>query len=110
MQNDMLEIGARIRALMEDRGETQAQLGEVIGVDATAVSKLLSGRRGLAVSELASLCSHYGVDSDSVLFGENRELVGALLRADAGVDASRVIERVEGAFNDYRYVRALVES
>lgn len=111
MQNDMLEIGARIRALMDDRGETQAQLGEALDVDATAVSKVLSGRRGLAASELAALCEHYGVNSDSILFGHvAAEPIGALLRADVGADASQVIGRVEKAFEDYRYVRALVRS
>jgi len=109
MQNDMPEIGARIRALLEDRGETQTQLGQVLGIDATAVSKLLSGRRGLAVGELAALCEHYGVKSDIILFGaEEVDQVGALLRADLGADAADVIARVEKAFEDYRYVRALV--
>lgn len=109
MQNDMLEIGGRIRALAEERGETQSQLGDALGIDATAVSKLFAGRRGLAASELATLCEHYGVSSDTVLFGHlEAEPVGALLRADLGADASRVIERVEKAFEDYRYLRALV--
>ena len=109
MQNDMLEIGARIRVLADDRGETQAKLGEVLGIDASAVSKLLSGRRGLAASELAALCEHYGVSSDGILFGAREaEPVGALLRADIAADAAGAIERVEKAFEDYRYLRALV--
>jgi transcriptional regulator with XRE-family HTH domain len=109
MKNDMIEIGERIRALMEKRGETQAQLAEVLDVDATAVSKLVAGRRGLAAGELVALCEHYAVKSDSVLFGHSEgQPVGALLRADLGADATRIVERVEKAFDDYVYVRALV--
>jgi transcriptional regulator with XRE-family HTH domain len=108
MKNDMVEIAARIRALLEERGDAQADLARVLDVDESAVSKLLSGRRGLAAAELAALCEHYGVRSDTILFGAQEELVGAILRADEDADAARVIARVEEAFADYRYVRALV--
>jgi transcriptional regulator with XRE-family HTH domain len=109
MKNDMVEIAARIRALLEERGDTQADLARVLDVDESAVSKLLSGHRGLAAAELAALCEHYGVRSDTILFGAQDELlVGAVLRADEDADAARVIARVEEAFADYRYVRALV--
>jgi transcriptional regulator with XRE-family HTH domain len=109
MKNDMVEIAARIRALLEERGDTQADLARVLDVDESAVSKLLSGRRGLAAAELAALCEYYGVRSDTILFGAQDELlVGAVLRADEDADAARVIARVEEAFADYRYVRALV--
>jgi transcriptional regulator with XRE-family HTH domain len=110
MKNDMVEIAARIRALLEERGDTQAHLARVLDVDESAVSKLLSGRRGLAAAELAALCEHYGVRSDTILFGaQNELLVGAVLRAEEDADAARVIARVEEAFADYRYVRALVK-
>jgi transcriptional regulator with XRE-family HTH domain len=105
----MLGIAARIRALVEDRGDTQADLGRHLEIDPTAVSRLLSGQRGLAAGELAALCVRYGVSSDTILFGEQNEArVGVLLRADEGADATRVVDRVERAFADYRYVRALV--
>jgi len=110
MKNDMIEIAARIRALLEERGDTQADLARVLDVDESTVSKLLSGRRGLAAAELAALCEHYGVRSDTILFGaQDKLLVGAVLRADEDADAARVIARVEEAFADYRYVRALVK-
>jgi|GEM_PF-2822457 len=108
MNNDMQEIAGRIRTLLEQRGESQAELARTLDVDESAVSKLLAGRRGLAAAELARLCAHYGVSSDVLLFGvRDGAPVGALLRADAGADAVRVLERVENAFEDYRYVRAL---
>jgi len=110
MKNDMAEIAARIRALLEERADTQADLARVLEVDESAISKLLAGRRGLAAAELAALCAHYGVRSDNILFGVRQDGVGAVLRADEDADAARVIARVEEAFADYRYVRALVKA
>jgi transcriptional regulator with XRE-family HTH domain len=109
MKNDMHEIAERVRGLLDERGEAQADLARVLEVDDSAVSRLLKGDRGLAAGELAAMCAHYGVSSDQILFGRSEnERVGAILRADAGADATRVVERVQEAFADYRYVRALV--
>lgn len=105
MKNDMVEIAGRVRALLDERGATQADLARVLSLDESSVSKLLNGRRGLAVTELASLCEHYGVRSDTILFEARGAPVGALLHAEVHAP---VVVRVEEAFADYRYVRALV--
>lgn len=109
MKNDMVDIAARIRELLEQRGDTQADLARVLEIDESAVSKLLAGRRGLGAGELATLCEHYGVRSDAILFGAEPELVGAVLRADDGADSARLVSRVQEAFDDFRYVRALIQ-
>lgn len=109
MKNDMKEIAERVRTLIESHGETQADLARLLDVDGSAVSRLLKGERGLAAGELAAICAHYDVSSDDLLFGaENANRVGAVLRADEGADAARVVGLLEAAFADYRYVRALV--
>lgn len=111
MQDDMAEIGQRIRELRGRRGLTQGQVAEAIGAaDDSVVSKIEHGTRGLAAAELASLCEYFGVASDEILFGRDHEPAGVLLRATDDVDAARVVEHVEQAFADLRYVRALVES
>lgn len=110
MRDDMPEIGPRIRELRVRRGITQAELADAIGAsDASVVSKIESGVRGLAANELAAICARLGVTSDHVLFG-GASATGVLLRAEASADARRAIARVEDAFADLRYVRALVES
>lgn len=110
MRDDMEHIGARIRALREQRSEGQAALARVLTVDESAISKIENGRRGLAAEELALLSDHFGVPSDAILFADRAGAVGTLLRGDAGPEAERVKTRVEQAFADLRYVRALVES
>jgi transcriptional regulator with XRE-family HTH domain len=109
VRNDMTEIGARLKELLAVRGETQADLARTLEVDESAVSRLMAGRRGLGAAELATLCEHFGVSSDFVLFGDAREPdCAVLLRAADDADAQRVITRVESAFADFRYVRALI--
>lgn len=110
MRNDMEQIGASIRALREQRNMSQSELARVLEIDESAVSKIETGKRGLAAAELAILSEHFVVAADAVLFPEHEDLSGALLRGDAGPDAERVKERVEQAFADLRYVRALVDS
>lgn len=103
----MSDISKRIRALLDDRGQKQVDLARVLDLGEDTVSKLLKGKRGLAAGELAALCEHYGVSSDYILFGAAEEKVGVLLRADAGADTDALIARVDEAFENLRYVRAL---
>jgi transcriptional regulator with XRE-family HTH domain len=111
MSDDTDPIGARIKALRDTHGLTQEQLGDVIGVGETTISKIEHGKRGLAAAELAQICEHFGIRSDELLFGvPNGPRAGVLLRANAGADAERAIERAKVAFADYRYVKALIES
>jgi transcriptional regulator with XRE-family HTH domain len=112
VDDHMTEIGHRIRSLREQRGATQAELAAALEMtDESIISKVENGLRGLAAAELAGMCDFFGVRSDMIVFGETTdEPVGALLRADSSADAQRVVERMEEAFADLRYVRALVES
>lgn len=110
MKNDLKEIGSRVRAIRKERGIGQAELAQVLDVDETAISKIENGKRGLAAAELAQLCEHLQMSSDELLFGERDAPSGVLLRAADGAQTRRVLERVERAFADYRYVKALIES
>jgi transcriptional regulator with XRE-family HTH domain len=110
MNDDLEKIGLRVRAVRKEQGLSQVELARVLGVEETAISKIENGKRGLAAAELAQLCERFGMRSDDLLFGEEGAPSGALLRAGDGAQARRVVERVDRAFADYRYVKALVES
>ena len=110
MNDDLEKIGLRVRAIRKEQGLGQTELARVLDVDETAISKIENGKRGLAAAELALLCERFGMRSDVLLFGEEGMPSGALLRAGDGAQARRVVERVDRAFADYRYVKALIES
>ncbi|HXB64112.1 MAG TPA: helix-turn-helix transcriptional regulator [Solirubrobacteraceae bacterium] len=111
MKDDLQEIGSRVRAIRTQRGVSQAQLAHVLEVDESTISKIEKGKRGLAAGELALLCEHLQIRTDDFLFGERDTAPsGVLLRAADGAQIQHVRERVEGAFADYRYLKALVDS
>lgn len=68
------QIGRRIFHLMWDRKITQTEMGRVLGVQQTALSKKLRGDRPWYTSELHSAAAMLGVTVGH-LFGED-EMVG----------------------------------
>lgn len=48
---------------MAKRGETQKELGQLIGVNSSAgISRRLSGKIEWSISEVEKICEHYGKD------------------------------------------------
>jgi len=61
------EVGARIAELREARDISQRRLAEAIGIDQSALSRIESGARGLAVEELVGIAEYLNVDTDTLL-------------------------------------------
>lgn len=57
----------RIRELREARGWSQTKLGGFIGMDATGVSKLESGKKLLKADVMQKLSAAFGVDPSTIL-------------------------------------------
>jgi transcriptional regulator with XRE-family HTH domain len=72
------EIGAFIRSLRKERGLTQTDIGKVLGLEKTAVSKIESGARALTAKELIWLADYFTLSSKEIAC---REPEGAFLRA-----------------------------
>ena len=58
------EVGPRIAELRQERGVSQRRLADAIGVDPSAMSRIESGQRGLAVDELVAIADFLGVTTD----------------------------------------------
>lgn len=63
-------IGARIRALREDRGETQKDLSNFIGVTPMAVSLYESGARVPSDEIKIAIAQHYNEPIDKIFFAD----------------------------------------
>lgn len=62
-----VQIGKRVKALREDRGDNQQRLAEILGLnDRQSVSQIENGKRRLTAAELIALVGHYGVTVDSI--------------------------------------------
>ena len=63
-----MEIFAqRLREVRVAVGESQADLAEALGVKATQVSEMESGKKGTTLERLVVLCRHYHVSADYLL-------------------------------------------
>jgi transcriptional regulator with XRE-family HTH domain len=64
------EIGARVRALREQRELTQAQLAEILGTRYTNISGVERGVRGLTIQQVVRLARALDVSTDALLVPE----------------------------------------
>ena len=62
-------ITGAVKALMAAHGEDQDDLGEVLHMSQSSVSKMLRGVRKMTVDELDTLAVHYGVDPTTFFAG-----------------------------------------
>ena len=62
-----IEVGAKIARLRDERGVAQRRLAAEIGLDPSALSRVESGERGLAVSELVAIAEFLDVSMDELL-------------------------------------------
>ena len=65
-------VGARIRALREERHESQEKLAQKLNVSRETISKIESGGQYPSVVVLAGLSLHYNVSTDYLLFGDGQ--------------------------------------
>lgn len=61
------QVGHRIAGLRAERGVSQRHLADVLGLGPSALSRIESGERGLAVGELVSVAELLGVDPHALL-------------------------------------------
>ena len=64
-------LGKRLRALRKARGLTQQELGELLGITASAVGMYEQGRRAPDHHTLAELCRLFQVPADYFLLEES---------------------------------------
>ena len=57
-------LGKRIEQIRKDRGETQQQLADAVGVKRETVNQWESGTRQLKAEAVVSIAKHYCITSD----------------------------------------------
>lgn len=84
-------FGQQVRAARTARGWSQAQLADALGLDASGVSRLESGRKRLGLSEAVRIASALGVSLDRLIAPVSAEdrLTHALTSADDAVVLAR---------------------
>lgn len=63
----LVEVGARVRTLREERDETQLDVARAVGVHRTYVGRLESGRKNITLAVLYGLADHFEVPAATLL-------------------------------------------
>jgi transcriptional regulator with XRE-family HTH domain len=101
------EIGQLIRKLREERGLTQAEVGEPVNLDKTAMSKVEAGARAVTAKEVVGLADFFLIPTDAILRHEDEAV---LLRAgEAEPDGvKRSLDLFAECIEDYLGLEALL--
>jgi len=91
---DVDEVGLRVAEARRRAGVNQTDLGAVLGLDKTQISKIERGRRRLDISEVAALASFLKVSTRELLgMAERSKLqLAARLASDAPDEAFRKVQ------------------
>lgn len=73
---DYYAIGQRIRKIRKEKGLSQEQLAERVGISVTHTSHIETGNTKLSIEVFASIVNALDCQADELLFG-TREIIGA---------------------------------
>ena len=74
-------IGTQLRQLRRDHGQTQVEMGRVLGVSAAYINLLEKNQRSLSVPVLMALADHYNVDWRDVVMDKSANILADLRNA-----------------------------
>jgi transcriptional regulator with XRE-family HTH domain len=104
---DRASLGAELERLRREAGLDQRDVARHLGLHESAISRLETGQRGLAVEELFELAELFGVRVEAIVMEDESE--PALLRAAAAGDTEieRCLDAFDAAIQAYFSARAL---
>ncbi len=63
----LTEIGARLRSLREERGETQVHVAQAVGLHRTYLGRLETGQKNVTLAVLYKLADYFEVAAATLL-------------------------------------------
>ena len=75
-------IGTRIRAARRDRGLTQDELAEQVGVSRSAVAQWETGRTGQVTGNLSRIAGVLEVNVEYLMYGDDKRAMGEVRQSD----------------------------
>jgi transcriptional regulator with XRE-family HTH domain len=76
------DIGTRIRATRRDRGLTQDELADRVGVSRSAVAQWETGRTGQVTGNLSRIAGVLEVNVEYLMYGDDKRAVGEVRQGD----------------------------
>lgn len=98
-------IGARIRQLRERAGLGQSALGDMLGVDQSAISRIEKGERQITAQELLILSNDLGMSIEEIISPEAEQPI--LLRSADGADGREAFRLLGQCIDEFRGLQHL---
>ncbi len=99
---DFKQGGQVIQRIRKERGMTQEQLGEQVGIDPNSISRIERGYLVPALSTLVSICNVLEISADTVL--------AAYIKADSAIRWTPLAEKLEGLELDKQHkIKTILE-
>ena len=76
------DIGTRIRAARRDRGLTQDELADQVGVSRSAVAQWETGRTGQITGNLSRIAGTLEVNVEYLMYGDDKRAMGDVRQGD----------------------------
>ena len=76
------DIGTRIRAARRERGLTQDELAEQVGVSRSAVAQWETGRTGQVTGNLSRIAGMLEVNVEYLMYGDDKRAMGEVRQGD----------------------------
>lgn len=76
------DIGARIRAVRRERGMTQDELADQVGVSRSAVAQWETGRTGQVTGNLSRIAGALGVNVEYLMVGDDKRAAADVRQGD----------------------------
>jgi transcriptional regulator with XRE-family HTH domain len=76
------DIGTRIRAARRDRGLTQDELADQVGVSRSAVAQWETGRTGQVTGNLSRIAGVLEVNVEYLMYGDDKRAAGEVRQGD----------------------------
>jgi transcriptional regulator with XRE-family HTH domain len=77
-----LDIGTRVRAARRDRGLTQDELADRVGVSRSAVAQWETGRAGQVTGNLSRIAAALEVNVEYLMYGDDKRAAGEVRQGD----------------------------
>ena len=93
MRYNMKESGKRIQELRKDRGMTQTQLAEYVGISSDNLGRIERGQQGVSIDLLIELADFFVVSMDYIALGRKMkvDVVRSMIRS--AIDTLVKLER-----------------
>ena len=93
MRYNMKESGKRIQELRRDRGMTQTQLAEYVGISSDNLGRIERGQQGVSIDLLIELADFFAVSMDYIALGRKMKVDAVRSMIRSAIDTLVKLER-----------------